>query len=93
MLTAIKRKCLTTDSVSDTLDDWRYRSEQSKIKTLMFVLKYESGEPKADDDIADVRWVKFANLNENDFVETHRPLAHMLNKWYGCTDFKYLKLI
>jgi bifunctional NMN adenylyltransferase/nudix hydrolase len=42
---------------SALINDWRYRSEQNKIKTLMFVLKYEGGEPKADDDIADVRWV------------------------------------
>jgi bifunctional NMN adenylyltransferase/nudix hydrolase len=76
------------------IDDWRYRSEQNKIKTLMFVVKYNGGDPVASDDVADIRWVKFDNLHrERDFVETHWPLAKMLGEWYFCTDLKRLKLI
>jgi len=66
---------------STLIDDWRYRSEQNKIKTLMFIVKYNGGEPKANDDIADVRWVEISNLKENDIVPTHRPLMEMLQKW------------
>jgi bifunctional NMN adenylyltransferase/nudix hydrolase len=68
---------------SALIDDWRYRRERNKIKTLMFVVKYDEGVPKADDDIADVRWVKFTELNENNFVPTHRPLAKMLREWWA----------
>lgn len=67
---------------SQLIDDWRYRSEANKIKTLMFVLSYNGGDPKADDDIADVRWVKIANLSQEDFVHTHKPLWKMLYKWW-----------
>lgn len=68
---------------STLINDWRYRSEQNKIKTLMFVLNYNGGEPKADDDIADVRWMRFGNIFVTDLVETHRPLLHMLNKHFN----------
>lgn len=64
---------------STLVNDWRYRSEQDKIKTLLFLVKYTGGEPKADDDIADVRWVKFGELDVDDVVPTHRPLLTMLN--------------
>ena len=66
---------------SALVNDWRYRSEQNKIKTLMFVLEYEGGTPVADDDIADVRWVKFENLKLDSMVQTHRPLLEMLVKY------------
>jgi bifunctional NMN adenylyltransferase/nudix hydrolase len=66
---------------STIVQDWRYRSEQNKIKTLMFVLEYEGGTPVADDDIADVRWVKFENLNLEGMVQTHRPLLELLVKF------------
>jgi bifunctional NMN adenylyltransferase/nudix hydrolase len=68
---------------STLIDDWRYRAEQNKIKTLMFVLKYTKGSPKADDDIADVRWVKFREIDEKQIVPSHRPLIHLLNDYYG----------
>lgn len=66
---------------STLIDDWRYRSEQNKIKTLLFVVKYQGGEPKADDDIADVRWVNILSLGSEQVVRTHRPLVEMLRKW------------
>jgi len=66
---------------STLIDDWRYRSEQNKIKTLMFVVKYNGGVPKADDDIADVRWVSLSALRPIDVVPTHRPLVEMLLNW------------
>jgi bifunctional NMN adenylyltransferase/nudix hydrolase len=67
---------------SRLIDDWRYRSEQNKIKTLMFVVKYNGGDPKADDDIADVRWVKFGEIKDTDLVPNHRPLLEMLNDYF-----------
>lgn len=66
---------------SRLIDDWRYRSEQNKIKTLMFILRYNGGDPKADDDIADVRWLKFGEVEESKIVPQHRPLLEMLNDY------------
>lgn len=65
---------------STLVNDWRYRSEQNKIKTLMFIAEYEGGEPKADDDIADVRWVKFEDLKLDNMVKNHRVLLELLVK-------------
>lgn len=67
---------------STLVDDWRYRSEQDKIKTLLFLVKYTGGEPKADDDIADVRWVAFEEITLELVVPTHRPLLIMLNNYF-----------
>lgn len=67
---------------STLINDWRYRSEQNKIKTLMFVVQYEKGEPKADDDIADVRWVNLLSIGQEQIVPNHRPLMEMLRKWW-----------
>lgn len=75
----------TTDPIyigSTLINDWRYRSEQNKIKTMMFVVQYEKGEPKANDDIADVRWVNILSIGEEQIVPNHRPLMDMLRKWW-----------
>jgi bifunctional NMN adenylyltransferase/nudix hydrolase len=60
------------------IDDWRYRKESDKIKTLFFKAKYVSGSPKADDDVAELRWWAFSELKEKDVVPEHRPLLRML---------------
>lgn len=38
------------------IDDWRYRNEQDKIKTLLFRAKYLSGHIQAADDVEEARW-------------------------------------
>jgi bifunctional NMN adenylyltransferase/nudix hydrolase len=61
------------------VDDWRYRSERSKIASMLFTADYLFGAPKPDDDIFELRWFPlhhFVNegfLAEN-LVETHVPL-------------------
>jgi bifunctional NMN adenylyltransferase/nudix hydrolase len=65
---------------STLIDSWRYRSEASKLKTLMFVLEYEGGTPVADDDIAFVKWVKFDELSLKDTTREHQPLLELLVK-------------
>lgn len=47
---------------STLVDDWRYRAEVDKIKTLFFVAKHQSGSPQPDDDISELRWFKFNDL-------------------------------
>jgi bifunctional NMN adenylyltransferase/nudix hydrolase len=56
------------------IDDWRYRSEQDKIKTLFFKARYIFGGPKPNDDISEVRWFDLDKVRTSDFVEEHRPL-------------------
>ncbi len=64
------------------VDDWRYREEQDKVKTILFKATYLFGAPKADDDIAEVRWIGIDEFESNVtlLVEEHRPLALMLLK-------------
>lgn len=63
------------------VDDWRYRGERDKIKTAMFIASYIFGAPKANDDIAEVRWFSFSELldenAESRIVPTHRPLLKL----------------
>lgn len=63
---------------SRRVDDWRYRSEQDCIKTMLFVGKRIYGAPKPDDDIAEVRWFDWNRIKGIDVMEAHRPLLEML---------------
>jgi bifunctional NMN adenylyltransferase/nudix hydrolase len=65
---------------STLINDWRYKHERNKIKTLLFATKYIFGAPKAQDDIAELKWFKLVNLDEHDFVQTHVPLYKMLKE-------------
>jgi bifunctional NMN adenylyltransferase/nudix hydrolase len=49
---------------SSKINDWRYRSEADKIITLFFSCDYISGAPAAQDDIANIDWIKLADLPE-----------------------------
>lgn len=63
---------------SKKIDDWRYRNEKNKIKTLFFVAQYIFGSPKASDDICEVKWFNINEIKESDVVDTHKPLLKML---------------
>lgn len=63
------------------IDDWRYRREQDKIKTLFFVADYIFGCPQANDDIGEVRWFKLTELKDSDIMEEHLPLLVMFKNW------------
>lgn len=60
---------------STLIDDWRYRGEQDKIKTALFVAKYIYGNPKGADDIAEVKWIPIGTGISKDNIE---PLHHVL---------------
>lgn len=62
------------------IDDWRYRSEVDKIKTIFFKTKRLFGHVRAGDDIAEVRWFDFNNLKDSDIVPEHRALLAMLRR-------------
>lgn len=69
-------------------DDWRYRSEQDKIRTSLYILKYIGGTPRPDDDIAEVKWVYLSDVKEEDIVSTHRPLIKLLKNFLSNLDSK-----
>jgi bifunctional NMN adenylyltransferase/nudix hydrolase len=70
----------TPEYVGSTLvDDWRYRSETDKIKTILFKANFVSGRPVGGDDVESVEWVDFSTLTEDQMVPEHRPLLRMLD--------------
>lgn len=63
------------------VDDWRYRREVDKIKTLLFVAKHQFGEPRPGDDIYELRWFpiaqldpRAATLDDYELMPVHWPL-------------------
>lgn len=56
------------------IDDWRYRGERDKIKTLLFRAKRQFGEPKAGDDLDEVKWFDVNDLNLTQIMPNHRIL-------------------
>jgi len=65
---------------SFTVNDWRYRSEVDKIKTLFFKCKVIFGRPQANDDICEVRWFDFDENVRSFIIEEHLPLFDLLLK-------------
>jgi len=69
---------------STLIDDWRYRGEQDKIKTALFVAKYIYGKPEGADDIAEVKWVPIGTGLNKDIIEPlHHVLVDMFNDKFG----------
>ena len=64
------------------IDDWRYRGEQDKIITTLFVMKKVFGKPEAKDDICELRRLTFKDLRITDVIEEHRDLFSMLSGWW-----------
>jgi bifunctional NMN adenylyltransferase/nudix hydrolase len=70
---------------SAKVNDWRYADNPSeKIMTHLYVGLYgqNSGCPKADDDISEVRWFALDKLDPiYNLVEEHRPLWEMAKNY------------
>lgn len=60
------------------IDDWRYRREIDKIKTLLFKAHHLSGRPDPDDDIVEVKWFNVADLGTLDVRPEHREMLEAL---------------
>ncbi len=67
---------------SAKIDDWRYRSEVDKIKTLFYVGYHDGGVARAQDDIAEVRFYDLDKLTEDIFVKEHIPLFRMFKDYW-----------
>jgi bifunctional NMN adenylyltransferase/nudix hydrolase len=62
---------------SKKIDDWRYRNEADKIITHLFVADYVFGNPKAQDDIAELRWFDVDKITPAMVVAPHKVLLEM----------------
>ena len=64
------------------IDDYRYRNEQSKIITHLFLMvKLEnSGRARPQDDINELKLFKFEDLKEEMFQEEHRKMFKYLRE-------------
>lgn len=58
---------------SSIIDDWRYRSQKDKIKTLFFKSNYVFGCPIPRDDIFEAKWFNH-KLNKSEVFEPHYEL-------------------
>jgi bifunctional NMN adenylyltransferase/nudix hydrolase len=67
---------------SAKIDDWRYRSEEDKIITLLYKTHHVYGNPKAADDIEAVKWVDVADIEgmmtKKEITAEHVVLVKML---------------
>lgn len=66
---------------SAKIDDWRYRREVDKIKTLMFIGKSNGGRLAPGDDIFELKLIDpgpFPWFFDAELVPNHRPLLEML---------------
>lgn len=66
---------------SKKIDDWRYRHQTDKIKTLFYVVTDWEGNPKASDDLAHVEWQDLDSLAADSFLPNHRTLFIMMLNW------------
>lgn len=82
---------------STLIDDWRYRKEVDKIKTVLFEAKYLSGHARAGDDVTEVRGfeveARYDPISKRAYlasaanvVQEHKKLLDMLaTKWLAET--------
>lgn len=50
---------------SAIINDWRYRDEVDKIKTIFFSAKYIFGSPNPNDDIVEAKWFDIKDIKDN----------------------------
>ncbi|MFY7998257.1 MAG: NUDIX domain-containing protein [Candidatus Kapaibacteriota bacterium] len=65
---------------SAKIDDWRYASESDKIMTLFFTAKYVFGRIQPQDDISELRFFRFSELQRTDIVPEHGVLYDLLKR-------------
>ncbi|MEY3240180.1 MAG: hypothetical protein RIR11_1618 [Bacteroidota bacterium] len=63
---------------SAAIEDWRYRDSADGIITHLYLCTHQTGEPEAQDDIAEVKWFDMKKVREDMFVPEHRILFQML---------------
>jgi bifunctional NMN adenylyltransferase/nudix hydrolase len=62
------------------VDDWRYRSEEDKITTILFKCKYVFGRIEPSQEISELKWFDLDKIFINDIVREHQELMKVLIK-------------
>lgn len=68
--------------MSKKIDDWRYRDNQHKIVSSLFIVEYISGDPAPGDDIEELKWFSLEEtmkeiLEKNHLVFIEKVIAHI----------------
>jgi bifunctional NMN adenylyltransferase/nudix hydrolase len=65
---------------SSFVNDWRYRSEKSKIMSILFKATYMFGKPTPMDDIEMLQWIDINTIDiENDIMDVHQSMmTHLI---------------
>jgi len=72
------------------MDDWRYRSEKSKIMSTLFEAMYTFGRPEADDDIEELKWFSIESLLVEGAIATQIEPVHVPMMKFYITQVKML---
>ncbi len=56
------------------INDWRYRGERDKIKTILFKAKKQFGDARGGDDLPEIKWHEVETLVDSDIMPNHREL-------------------
>jgi len=75
---------------STMVDDWRWRKNPDKFKTLVFVGWTSMVHAKAQDDISNIGWFDLFTLEAVSIIEDHRPIFALLRKY---REEKYLNAV
>jgi bifunctional NMN adenylyltransferase/nudix hydrolase len=61
------------------INDWRYRETADGIITHLYACSFVSGNPTANDDIAEIKWFDVEKVKEELFVPEHKDIWNLLN--------------
>ena len=67
------------------VDDWRYKSEQNKITTMLYVVSAYTGTPEPDDDIDELAWFTLDSRLLDRVVPNHLQMVDYLISTYAKT--------
>lgn len=86
--------------MSTIIDDWRYKKEVDKIISTVFIVEYQGGTWKANDDISELKWFNIRNIIVNEEVDTflktsvishHREIIRKFIEYYKIWTLTNLK--
>lgn len=63
------------------VNDGRYRDEQDKIMTFIYIMRYNGGTPVASDDIEFVTWKPLRTFDIGELSANHQPILARVTQW------------
>lgn len=63
------------------VNDWRYKNSNDKIMTAFYTCGFVYGNPKAGDDIVELKWFDLKSFKYDQLVEEHHPLMDILKPY------------